>query len=296
MDSYRGDGLNLYAYVQNNPINYIDPSGHCTEKDNKSYWEKYVEWTNVPFSNTIYWGVDVSKEYERYVLGARNAGDTPVDQEIFVNTFAPMWEQKEDAKTATDRLHEFGQVAVKSGLFFGSLFVIGDEIALFSAGVKEFGFYNAAMMYQYGALKEQLAYSQSLKLPSEEELSNAIAEWSKMQKSLAPSKRQASKFNTGTVVYDVETGQYYYGMNRGVQVSGDTLNETLAKMLPKKSLNQYRLGNCAEVDAVNQALQNNANLHNLYMYTIEVNSGTPKPMCDNCIYAFEGAVREVLSK
>jgi hypothetical protein len=135
---------------------------HCKEKGNKSYWEKYVEWTNVPFSNTIYWGVDVSKEYERYVLGARNLGDTLVDQEIFVNTFAPMWQQKEDAKTATDRLHEFGQVAVKSGLFFGSLFVVADEIALFTIGVKEFGFYNAAMMYQYGALKEQLAYSQSL--------------------------------------------------------------------------------------------------------------------------------------
>lgn len=29
MDTYLGDGLNLYAYVQNNPVRYVDPSGHC---------------------------------------------------------------------------------------------------------------------------------------------------------------------------------------------------------------------------------------------------------------------------
>ena len=26
-DTYRGDGLNIYAYCANNPIYYVDPSG-----------------------------------------------------------------------------------------------------------------------------------------------------------------------------------------------------------------------------------------------------------------------------
>ena len=33
-DTYRGDGLNLYAYCRNNPVSYVDPSGHwCDQKE-----------------------------------------------------------------------------------------------------------------------------------------------------------------------------------------------------------------------------------------------------------------------
>ena len=40
-DTYRGDGLNLYSYVQNNPVKYIDPSGYCGESKSNIYEKGY---------------------------------------------------------------------------------------------------------------------------------------------------------------------------------------------------------------------------------------------------------------
>ena len=42
-DTYRGDGLNLYAYCANNPVVYYDPSGHGTQ-----YRDKVPETVDTP--------------------------------------------------------------------------------------------------------------------------------------------------------------------------------------------------------------------------------------------------------
>lgn len=36
-DSYYGDGLNLYAYCHNNPVNYVDSTGHKHGRRLKPY-------------------------------------------------------------------------------------------------------------------------------------------------------------------------------------------------------------------------------------------------------------------
>ena len=132
-------------------------------------------------------------------------------------------------------------------------------------------------------------------IPSLQQMHDAVTQWARMEESLANSNRQLDKFNTATVVYDARTGNYYYGMNRGVQLSGDTLNLSLESWLPESSLNQYRLGNCAEVDAVNQALNSGANASDLYLYTINTKNNVSKPVCENCIYIFGDRVADVFS-
>ena len=47
-DTYRGDGLNLYAYCANNPVIYYDPSGHGTQ-----YPDKVPETVDTPAGEVV---------------------------------------------------------------------------------------------------------------------------------------------------------------------------------------------------------------------------------------------------
>ena len=114
------------------------------------------------------------------------------------------------------------------------------------------------------------------------------------------SKRQRNKFNTASVAYDEITGQYYYGRNGGIELNQAKKNRVLfgdnthSGILPKTSFNNFSVGNCAEVDAINNALNAGAKLHNLHISTIHTTResfGDSKAACENCTYAFKGRVR-----
>lgn len=115
------------------------------------------------------------------------------------------------------------------------------------------------------------------------------------------SKRKRDKFNTASIVYDKSTGKCYYGRNNGININGRSKNHILfgdskhKGILPEKSFNRYAVGNCAEVDAVNNALNDGAKLENLYMSTIHTtkfNFGDLKSACENCTYTFKGRIIE----
>lgn len=63
----------------------------------------------------------------------------------------------------------------------------------------------------------------------------------------------------------------------------------------EKSLNNYPVGNCAEVDAINQALNSGAKLENITIYTIHTTKGhvgRRKEACENCTFAFKGKIKK----
>lgn len=126
-----------------------------------------------------------------------------------------------------------------------------------------------------------------------------LKSWAEQKKKELSGKEKKS-FNTACVVYDDETGKYYYGRNGGYREKGYKKNPILfgnsthAGLLPTTSLNKYPVGNCAEVDAINQALNDGANISHLHIttiYTTKSKFGLYKKSCENCKYAFKSKVK-----
>jgi len=132
---------------------------------------------------------------------------------------------------------------------------------------------------------------------------NHVIDWAVKKRDELTGKTKKN-FNTACVVYDSENNKYYYGRNGGYHEDGYVRNPLLfgdtnvKGLLPHTSLNKYPIGNCAEVDAVNRALNAGAKLNNLYMTTIHVTKnkfGTYKPACENCTFTFRGKVSDNFS-
>ncbi len=163
---------------------------------------------------------------------------------------------------------------------------------------EDFSFVDAAMDARRIVL-DSVAIAGGVKLleelSSERKMRDSLIEWVELEKKGMTSNRQLAKYRSATVAYDSESGMFYFGRNGTLRVGRDNINSTLSLHLPETSLCKYRLGNCSEVDAVNQALNNGAKASNLYLYTIDPHTYLPKTMCENCFYTFWDWVAMVLT-
>ena len=128
----------------------------------------------------------------------------------------------------------------------------------------------------------------------------SVREWAIQQFNELTGKARKN-FNTACVAFDQATHKFYYGRNAGYREDGYVRNPVLfgdsthTGILPKHSLNKYPVGNCAEVDAINRALNDGAKLEDLHITTIHTTKkqfGKYKAACENCTYAFRGKISE----
>lgn len=104
------------------------------------------------------------------------------------------------------------------------------------------------------------------------------------------------RFNTACVAFDESTGQLYYGRNGGVDRFGPDLHPAIKDILPPQNLEKWpSTWNCAETDAINNALHDGASLSNLHIYTISTRSrsfGRDKTSCKNCTHMYKDRIKK----
>jgi RHS repeat-associated protein len=94
-----------------------------------------------------------------------------------------------------------------------------------------------------------------------------------------------------SVVIDQRTGITYRGVSGQVP---DRIHSLLRSRMDGPTLEKWRQGNCAEFNAVNDALLKGAKIEDLQYSTFRVREGTYEPSCRNCKIALQGA-KEVCS-
>lgn len=90
---------------------------------------------------------------------------------------------------------------------------------------------------------------------------------------------------------DRTTGNVYYGNSGTIS---NNINKVLQARMPNPSLQKWPVANCAEFNAVNNALNSGAKITNLDVATVVVKTGQAFPMCKNCQITIFGA--NVLTK
>ncbi len=90
-----------------------------------------------------------------------------------------------------------------------------------------------------------------------------------------------------SVVKNTDTGQIYFGNSGYI---AENIHPYLRSRMPSPSYKPWPVANCAEFNAVNNALLNGArSLDDLAIYTIRTRNLVPIPRCSNCKVTTSGA-------
>lgn len=111
---------------------------------------------------------------------------------------------------------------------------------------------------------------------------NAAIERAKTLKSLTGKKPTMT-----AAALDIKTGQIYFGDSG---VVSENINVILIEQMPKTSMTNWAVANCAEFNAVNNALNAGARINNLVVTTVRVKTLAMERMCANCSISLKGVL------
>jgi len=101
-------------------------------------------------------------------------------------------------------------------------------------------------------------------------------------KTTLPSNRLPT---TTSAAVDARTGNIFFGESGTIS---NNIHPILAERMPDPSLEFWVVSNCAEFNAVNNALHAGANLSDLTVTTLRIRTGAPMPRCLNCKITTDG--------
>ena len=104
-------------------------------------------------------------------------------------------------------------------------------------------------------------------------------------------KGEKGKPRAVSVAVDIETGDIYQGKSKE---RPKDINQALLEQMPDESLTKWTVNNCAEISAVNKALQNGAKMENLVVATLCLDwktvTFTSFSACSNCRISLSGVL------
>ena len=116
-DPYRGDGLNRYAYVKNNPLRFVDPSGYTAGESRLTPYRLYELYQEMMIA---YWEVDPLIKYGS--LSNEEKEKYSIDE--YVNMMSDKWRRFALSGAGSDDAHKlleaFGWVPGAGTMFDGA--------------------------------------------------------------------------------------------------------------------------------------------------------------------------------
>ena len=293
MDTYAGRlsdpmSLHKYMFANSNPVKYCDPSGHFCLAE----MELTVTLDQILLSATlncfVYCGTvgsDPNVDFGTAVAGYFAS--------ILLGLLVPLL---------------FGIMLASCSLLFCAI-IFGECFAgfgLLAIGFKMQGNTVAATLCgqiagdALGAIVEVAVRAAMSKLASSsmhyktlDELRENLINWAERNRADLETHPEVAAHNPRyvSVVYDSANDAYYYGYSGWNYNHPEySIHPELQGRTPSVSLESgWDTYNCAEMCAVNNALNNGADYGNLQMYTMNRTTQESARMCDNCYSTFAGS-------